>query len=1033
MNPLDEVMRNFHRWEQRGRGTLTFSAPVLPAPPFVPFPGHPIPAPAGSETGRKHSLFSRLGEAFVNQFDTRSQQPPPTLALEQEPHWLGKEGTLIEFTVLLPELTSYAPEVIGQFLKSIWLAHHPIAFEIVGSAESIVMMLVASAEDQSLVASQLRAHFPEASIEVGNDTLNSLWLGAEDMERTVVDFGLAKEFMWPLATAQKADPFVGLMGSLENLQEGEVAIYQVVFFRLEDPWAQNAMLAVMRSDGKPHFEDGKPLVKATTEKVSRPLCGACVRLASQAKSLERSWEIVRSMAPTLRSFAGVSEQSLTPLRNEDYAQDAHCGDVAMRRSRRSGMILNLDELVGLVRLPTEAVRSEKFARAMEDNSRPAPAANAQTPDRGTVILGINEHDRRSTEVTLSTMQRLQHVHCIGGSGTGKSTLLLSMIRQDLAAGSGFALLDPHGDLLDRVLAEIPAHRLRDVVLIDPSDEQHITPFNVLSAHSDYEKTLLASDLVSVFRRLSTSWGDRMNIIFQNLVLAFLEHHEGGTLADMRRFLVDADWRGAYLKGVDDPDVQFYWQQTFPKLDGAKSVGPILTRLETLLTPKIIRYMVSQKENRIDFSEIMDKGRILLVRLPMGQIGKESAFMLGSLLMVKIQQMAMGRARLAEKDRRPFFCYVDECQHFVTPSMAEILAGARKYGLGLVLAHQDLHQLSQSGDVAAAVMTNAATRIVFRVSESDGRALKGDFAHYEPKDFAELPNLHAIARIGRADQDFNLRVIRPDDLNESEAKERRQAAIEASRSRYTVPRSEVEAASRRLMGTNPDIVEQKREQPTVRKTSDPELRTSETPASAQSFPSPAPSAVSAALIPDVPTAQKDVVSTHGKGGPEHQAKQTRLKFEAELLGFRAEKEFQVGAGLESVDVVLTRGDLRIACEVSVTTPMEHELANARKCLLEPFDVVALICDDAKRLTRMQIAIAQGFNEDERSRLQSVSLDDFLGFLKALPVPQSIAGETRIRGFKVKRKFVSLTAEERRAKTDEAFRLLCDEMRQPAPVP
>lgn len=1031
MNLYEKLTENFHRWEQRGRGALLHPSPVQLEPPFVPFPGHRVKFEGPVDDGSRPTFLSRFGEKVAQAFQLRNTPSPPRIeeTCEPEPDWFGEEATMpIEFKIRLSPDDNTPRESFAHFLTSLSLIDHPLALEIVASQTEIILQLACQEEDADSVLDQIESQFPNIEVEWSSSTLVEAWVTEDGSERVVVDFGLEREFMMPLETNSKLDPFVSLMGALENLAPDEAAIFQVIFTPLTSPWASEVMQSVTKGDGKPFFDDGADLVKQASSKVARPLYGVALRLAAKSEDLTSAWNLIRAMAASLRFFSRVEGQALTPLVNDDYDHEAHCADVLWRRSRRSGMILNLDELAGLAHWPSSGVKSAKLARIVEDSSRAAPETGSSEAEMGTVSLGVNEHSRTERIVSLTALQRLQHMHIIGGSGTGKSTLLFSMMQQDLESGQGFALLDPHGDLIDRVLANVPAYRMGDVVLLDPSDENFVTPFNVLSAHSDHEKTLLASDLVSVFRRLSTSWGDRMGIIFQNLTLAFLEHRDGGTLADMRRFLIDANWRKEFLRGVDDPDIIFYWEQTFPKLDGPKSVGPILTRLETLLTPKIIRYMVSQKENRIDFGEIMDRGRILLVKLPQGQIGTENAFMLGSLVMVKLQQMAMGRARMAAKDRTPFFCYVDECQHFVTPSMAAILSGARKYGLGLILAHQDLHQLAANGDVAAAVMTNAYTRVVFRVSESDGRALKGEFAHYETKDFASLARGHAICRIERADQDFNLRVVPPDDPDEAEAEARRDEAIESSRQRYTIPRHEVESEiRRRALGSanaSPD-------EPTPRKeTPKQELRTPEV-SSRKIEPNIQPPKDTAKSIEPPPSNPAPEIKQHGKGGQEHREKQSLLKEAAEVLGFRAEKEVRVGEGLESVDVVLTRGDLRIACEISVTTTVEHELANARKCLQEPFNLVALICDDAGSRAKMQIGMATGFSEEERGRLRSDSLDAFLDFLKALPAPKPAAAERIVRGFKVKRKFVSLTPQERKAKTEEAFRLLCAEMRQPPP--
>ena len=212
-------------------------------------------------------------------------------------------------------------------------------------------------------------------------------------------------------------------------------------------------------------------------------------------------------------------------------------------------------------------------------------------------------------MTLSAEARSQHCYVIGASGTGKSTLLLNLILQDIEHGEGIAVLDPHGDLIDEIMGRIPEKRSHDVVLLDPSDEAYPVGFNVLKAHSEVEKNLLGSDLVAVFRRLSTSWGDQMTSVLGNAVLAFLESTEGGSLVDLRRFLVDTGFRAKFLKTVRDPEIVYYWEKTFPLLV-AKPQGPILTRLDTFLRPKLIRYMVAQKENRFDLGAIMNDGEDL---------------------------------------------------------------------------------------------------------------------------------------------------------------------------------------------------------------------------------------------------------------------------------------------------------------------------------------------------------------------------------------------------------------------------------------
>jgi hypothetical protein len=202
-----------------------------------------------------------------------------------------------------------------------------------------------------------------------------------------------------------------------------------------------------------------------------------------------------------------------------------------------------------------------------------------------------------------------------------------MITQDIAAGHGVAVLDPHGDLIDDIVIRIPEHRTSDVILLDPADEEFPVGFNVLSAHSELEKTLLSSDLVAVFRRLSTSFGDQMVAVLGNAVLAFLESSEGGTLIDLRRFLLDKAFRTKFLETVADEHVRSYWKDEYPLLKGGAHAS-ILTRLNTFLLPKVIRHMVAQKQDRLGMRAIMDGQKILLAKLSQVAIGEDNSHLLG---------------------------------------------------------------------------------------------------------------------------------------------------------------------------------------------------------------------------------------------------------------------------------------------------------------------------------------------------------------------------------------------------------------------
>jgi hypothetical protein len=748
-----------------------------------------------------------------------------------------------------------------------------------------------------------------------------------------------------------------------------------------------------------------------------------VRIATKAESFDRALGIARDLAGSLRMFAEPQGNELIPLENDQYPFDEHVEDLLRRQSRRSGMLLNSDELIGFVHLPSSAVRSPAFEReTAKTKAAPAIARNASG-----LLLGNNVHVGESVSVRLSPDQRVRHTHIIGASGTGKSTLLFNLIRQDIENGDGVAVLDPHGDLVDKVLGIIPQDRIGDVVLVDPSDTEYPIGFNILSAHSELEKNLLASDLVSVFRRLSTSWGDQMDIVLRNAILAFLESTAGGTLSDLRRFLIEPNFRNQFLATVGDPEVVYYWQKVFPHLTGSKSIGPVLTRLQTLLSQKSIRLMVSQPENRLDFAEIMDTGKIFLAKLPQGLMGTEDSYLFGTLLVSKFQQLAMSRQAQAMSLRRNFWLYIDEFDNFITPSMAEILKGARKYRLGLTLAHHELHQLQRNADVASAVMSHPATRIVFRVGDEDAKKLAEGFSFFAAQDLKNLEVGQAIARVERSDFDFNLSVPLPEKVDEAESARRRQEVITFSREKYGTPRAQVEAALLRASEVEkpPEKVIPK---PAVVETRSPVPE----PAPATPVipvPPPLPIVVASETKPPTVSERKVTVvpADLGRGGKQHQAIQQRIKQAAEGLGFRSVIEKEVLDGQGSVDLLLERPDQTFACEISISTTVDHEVGNVAKCLKAGFAMVAVICIDGERLKKIEAAVAGSLGSESASRVVYCQPDEFIAFLQALPPQVPKAPETR-RGYKIKHTMRDLSPEEQGQREEAAIRLIAEAMRK-----
>src|SRR5579863_2454180 len=957
----ERLTEQFYTWELRGRGWQEFAYPVALEPPYVPFPGYFLPPI--KDDGHRPSFLGRL---------IAPARPEPELPEIEEPEVESFETdeALIECVVSLPREEAVKAESAERFLLALSGAGLPLAFEVVGLPDLIRVQLVSRAPDAGLLANQLRAFFPEVSISAEPERLRQLW-AVDKGETVLVHFGLAREFMLPLASFRSLDPdpLLPLFGALSELETGEAGLVQVLFVRVRERWAESVMRAVVTGRGEPFFADYPELTKLAREKISRPLYAACLRVAARSGDRTGAWRIVRDLAGGLTHFGAPDANELVPLAAEEGEEASE--QIFERVSRRPGMILGSDELAALAHLPSASVKVPKLLREIR-RSKTAPALSQGAG----ILLGENVHHGKALSVRLPAELRLRHLHVIGASGSGKSTLLIDLIMQDIEEGRGVGVLDPQGDLVDELLGRIPAARLQDAILLDPADAAYPVAWNILEAHSELERTLLASDLVGIFRRFSTSWGDQMTSVLGNAVLVLLEN-PGSTLLDLREFLVDKQTRERLLAAVDDPYLLSYFRHEF-QLAAGKSVGSILTRLDGFLRSKTVRQIVGARESRLDLRDVVDRGQIFLARLSQGAIGEENAALLGSLLVSKFHQITMSRQEVKREERRPFFLYADECQEAATPSMALLLSGARKYGLGLILAHQDLRQLdAKTPEVGAALMGNAGTRISFRVGERDAKALAEGLSFFGPADLMSLRVGEAIARIDNSQGDCNLRTYLLPPVAAEVASERREAITARSRERYAVRRAEPQRAP-----------EPAHETPAPRGA--PEERRPPPPTPAPPHPPPVPESRQPTPAPPAPM---------GRGGPEHQYLQELVKRWAEAKGYRATVEEPLPSG-GKVDVALRREGHTLACEISVTTGAEHETGNVEKCLAAGFDEVVLLSLHRGTLGKVRQAVEAKVPEKDRGRLHFMSPEEFFTFLDA---PEPEAKETTVGGYKVKVKY------------------------------
>ncbi|MFA6251034.1 MAG: type IV secretion system DNA-binding domain-containing protein [Candidatus Paceibacterota bacterium] len=723
MSYFEFLTKQFYTWEKRGRGWEVFSFPVDLEPPYEPFFSHSIPydnATRVLDDGLRPTIFSRLITGVRNLFISKpiiseeivEDEPVPPFTFDDEP--------LTAFTVLLPKDQQINFEESLQLLLMLSMSMYPISFEIIGNSSFIKIQFVCRKPDTPNIQNQIKAYFPACHFDFG--ILEAIL--PEGKQGYLVDFGLSQEFMRPLSVIKNftLDPYIGLFGILENLSEDEQAVIQILFKSAQNSWSESIIRSVTDNQGDPFFLDAPEMVKLAEEKISAPLFGVVIRIIGLNED-GSDW-LAKKLSGKLIQITGSPYNRLIPLSTEGYDEANFCEDILLRQSHRLGMLLNSKELVSLIHFPSISVVSSKLERAIRKTVK-APKIFLDHK----LVLGSNFHQGQAKDVTIGPEQRLKHIHVIGATGTGKSTLLLNMIIQDIRNGEGLAVIDPHGDLIESILPWIPPIRHNDVIIFDPSDTEYPIAFNILTAHSEIEKDILSSDLVAVFKRLSTSWGDQMNSVFANAILAFLESDKGGTLIDLRKFLIEKEFRADFLKTVKDPSITYYWNKEFPILKST-SIGPILTRLDAFLRPKVIRNMVAQNKS-LDFEKILDDKKILLIKLSQGLIGEENSYLLGAFIVSKLQQITMSRQVKAKTARGNFYLYIDEFQNFITPSMSAILSGARKYHLGMVLAHQGMQQLDKNNsEIASSVIANAGTRICFRIGDIDAKKLEANFTHFD---------------------------------------------------------------------------------------------------------------------------------------------------------------------------------------------------------------------------------------------------------------------------------------------------------------
>lgn len=464
-------------------------------------------------------------------------------------------------------------------------------------------------------------------------------------------------------------------------------------------------------------------------------------------------------------------------------------------------------------------------------------------------FGETNFRNKRVKFGIKTDDRRRHMYLIGKTGMGKSTVMENMIIQDIINGEGVALVDPHGDLAEKIIDYIPSSRINDVVYFNPADIEFPVAFNVIETVSPEYKHLIASGMVGVFKKLwADSWGPRLEYVLRNAILALLDY-PGSTLLGVMRILVDKNYRKKVIEKIQDPVVKSFWvdeYSKYPQQFQTEAIAPIQNKVGQFLSTALIRNVVGQVKSTIDLREIMDNRKILIMNLSKGRIGEDASALMGAMMITKLQLAAMSRIDVPEEDRKDFYLYVDEFQNFATDSFANILSEARKYRLNLIIAHQYIEQLSEV--VRPAVFGNVGTMAVFRIGSIDAEAMTVEFEPYfTPEDLVNLAKYDIYMKLmidGVSSNPFSATTLPP--LPKPENSAARDKVIRVSRERYGKPRDVVEDKISRWSGVMDESgdgtegVENEVEKPRFRRT------TNDAPRPPRPLPQP-PSTPRSALV------------------------------------------------------------------------------------------------------------------------------------------------------------------------------------------
>ncbi|MFZ5845484.1 MAG: type IV secretory system conjugative DNA transfer family protein, partial [Patescibacteria group bacterium] len=609
-----------------------------------------------------------------------------------------------------------------------------LSFEIVARREDIRFYVSVPRRLMDLVEKQLHGAYPGADIKEVEEY--SIFSQKGKVAFAALRLKYAHYFPIRIYRDLPTDSLSSITSVMAKMQGEEAAAIQVLIQPAGSRWrvqGRSYISKIKKEEANPEkasFKVDAKTLEAIEQKVGKPGFNSVVRFAVNATTTEAAKMHLENLLSTFEQFAS-DHNSFTKVKLP--FKKLFMIDFIYRYFPIINLpflpqfsVLNSDELATIYHFPNKAVETPHIFWLYAKRA-PAPQ---QIPGSG-LFLGMSRYRGMARPIHVGEDDRRRHMYIIGKTGTGKSQLLEELVMQDVAAGRGVAVIDPHGDLIEGILGRMPPERAEEIIYFDPSDTERPMGLNMLEAYTEEQKHYVVTSIVGLMYKLYDPMktgiiGPRFEHAIRNAMLTVMSE-KGNTFVEVVRALTDSSFVQELLPKVQDPVIRRYWtDQIAQTADFHKSevLDYIVSKFGRFVTNKLMRNIIGQSESSFDFRRVMDEGRILLINLAKGKIGEENSNFLGLILVPKILIAAMSRQEISEEKRRDFYLYVDEFQNFATPDFAQILSEARKYRLNLIVANQFIGQMEE--EVKNAVFGNVGTLIAFRVGVTDANYLQHEF-------------------------------------------------------------------------------------------------------------------------------------------------------------------------------------------------------------------------------------------------------------------------------------------------------------------